>query len=395
MPANWDNLFGTTGAITTHTQRGSEGVENYWTNSAGERFDIAPWQEGGSVPQGYTPLTAFATTPELVQAQIRAGTYTEDAMTPNDTWGTLLRNDMIKDIDAGFSLKDLAMVFGPLALTVGPYMLAGVAMGGGAGAGAAGLSESAIAEIIAAEGGFSALPSTGMAGTAISGASGGGFWDAIMQATTGAVNSGGSFGMEELMKMVMGKNPWGNIFNIGRGIYGLHQSRDMQKLAEQAMKTENPFGPYRDEYAQKLRGLYADPSSITKMPGYEAGIQAVNRGMAKSGYLGSGNQMTALQKFGGDFFNAEADRLAMLAGAKFAPGGGSQLLQGSIAAKQLEGNALNTLIYGVLGAGASGVLGRGGGNPIPGGTPPIFAPTEAYNYDFDGADLGNLLALIG
>lgn len=384
-----ENIFGTAGP--TQYQRfndGGDGRGGEWTG-AGPLVNIDGQQFIRTRTDDPAALASF---------DPYGGGYFHDP-----TYGMVVPLDVASSRTA--ASEDFFDKYGVLLAGAGVAAVTSPAWLGSAAMGTGGLSESAIAEIIAAEGGFSALPSTGMAGTAISGASGGGFWDAIMQATTGAVNSGGGFSMEELMKMVMGKNPWGNIFNIGRGIYGLHQSRDMQKLAEQAMKTENPFGPYRDEYAQKLRGLYADPSSITKMPGYEAGIQAVNRGLAKSGYLGSGNQMTALQKFGGDFFNAEAERLAMLAGAKFPPGGGSQLLQGSIAAKQLEGNALNTLIYGALGAGASGVFGRGGGNsipggtgggnPIPGGTPPIFAPTEAYNYDFDGADLGNLLALIG
>lgn len=265
--------------------------------------------------------------------------------------------------------------------------LKGGLLGAGAGAlsgafsgmfgGATGLSEAQIAEIVAAEGGYSALPSIGMGGSVIPAAGEGGFWDAIMQATTEAANSGGG-GMNDLLEILRKagvlpgqKGTLGNLFDIGRGIYGMYQGSKTKDIAEAAMRAENPFGPYRDDYARRLAALYADPSSITKMPGYEAGLQAVERKMASQGYLGSGNMMTALHKYGGDFFNAEADRLATLAGAKFAPGGGSQLLQGSIAGTQLQGNALNSIIYGALGLGGGGMWGSGPDARAPGSTPGI------------------------
>lgn len=146
----------------------------------------------------------------------------------------------------------------------------------------------------------------------------------------------------------LASQPWQtakNIWDIGTGIYGLTQSGKMSKAAQTAMKQADPFGGERGTYQQKLRDLYADPSSITKMPGYQAGIEAVQRGMAPYGY--SGNLATALQKYGGQFFSDEAARLASLSGAQFGPSSGEQLVSGTAADLALTGQSLNRIGYGL------------------------------------------------
>ena len=201
-------------------------------------------------------------------------------------------------------------------------------------------------------------------------------------------------GMDDLLKVLQkagvlpgSQGGLGSIFNIGRGLYGMYQGSQMKDLAERAMTAENPFGPERAGYAAKLRNLYNNPNSITSMPGYEAGLTAVERKMAAQGYNGSGNMMAALQKYGGDFFNSEADRLATLAGAKFAPSGGSQLLAGNIAGNQMQGNSLNSLIYGALGLASP--MRSGGSRSIPG----VIDESGAYG-GFNGSDLSRILSQI-
>ena len=154
--------------------------------------------------------------------------------------------------------------------------------------------------------------------------------------------------LDLLKKYGMGTTKAGSLFNVGSGVYGMYKSQQMQKLAEQAMKNDNPFGPERAQYATMLRELYANPKSITKMPGYKAGLEAVTRKMASQGYLGSGNMMAALQKYGGDAFNAEAARLAQLAGAQFAPNIGATL-QGQYYANDLASKSLASIGYGLRG----------------------------------------------
>lgn len=143
-----------------------------------------------------------------------------------------------------------------------------------------------------------------------------------------------------------GMGEWSNLLNLGSGLYGMYLSNQQRQLAQQAAGMQDPFGPYRGQYATQLSQLMADPSKITTYPGYEAGLEGVNRGMAASGYLGSGNQMAALQKYAGDFYNNAVAQLGGLAGATFAPTGGSMLLQGNMNAANLASSSLGTLGYG-------------------------------------------------
>jgi hypothetical protein len=50
------------------------------------------------------------------------------------------------------------------------------------------------------------------------------------------------------------------------------------------------------------------------MPGYQAGLEAVQRSMASQGFTGSGNMMAALSKYGGDFYQQQLNNLTQQAG---------------------------------------------------------------------------------
>ena len=134
--------------------------------------------------------------------------------------------------------------------------------------------------------------------------------------------------------------------NIFSGIEGLRRSREMEKLSRQAMERSDPFGPQRAQYAEELRMLRADPSRIQQIPGYKAGLQAVERKMASQGYNQSGNMMIALQDYGGRAFEAEQAKLAELAGATMRPDTGA-VIQGQAAANDTASRSLASLGYGV------------------------------------------------
>lgn len=159
-----------------------------------------------------------------------------------------------------------------------------------------------------------------------------------------------------------GVMPWGspgNVSTIGSGIYGMSEAMRMRQLAEQAGQQADPFGPFRRQYADQMAALSADPSLITKQPGYEAGLQAIKRTMASQGYTGSGNMMAALAKYGGDFYNQTMNQYAGLAGAGFNPAAGAQIgLQGQQYGVDLAGRALGSIGYGMRAAG--GWPGQGG-----------------------------------
>ncbi len=231
--------------------------------------------------------------------------------------------------------------------------LANAAAGGGMGgevAGAVGGGELAggggLEEFLGGAGGGGEI-----AGGAVGGQlAEGGVWSSIMQ----SMGLSGDISMQGLAQAVlgggasgMGRSPFSSALSLGSGIYGLMEQDRLRKQALLASKQENPFGDERALYAQKLRDLYSNPSAVQNLPGYQAGLQAIERRMASQGYLGSGNMMHALHEYGGKMFDSEADRLATLAGAKFSPSGGNLRLTGNIAANTLAGQSLASIGYGV------------------------------------------------
>lgn len=170
-----------------------------------------------------------------------------------------------------------------------------------------------------------------------------------------------------------GVQPWGspgNIMSMGSGLYGMYQSEQLRKMAALARQDAITAGQKADPWGQvnpatgtsgravadtQLQTLMKDPSGITKMPGYQAGMEAVMRSMAAQGYTGSGNMMAALQKYGGDFYSNAINQLSGLSGATVNPGtgasisasGGATQIQGNIGANDLASQSLRTLGYGV------------------------------------------------
>jgi len=162
----------------------------------------------------------------------------------------------------------------------------------------------------------------------------------------GTLPTGGGTVAEQLKKALgLGTGPISTGLNVASGLYGLYKANELEDLAKQASEQQDPFGPYRKQYAEKLSGLMADPSTIFNMPEYEAGEMALRRRLAKEGQLLGGAEKIALQKYGGDFFNQETARLAQLAGANFSPTGGNVLIQGQRSANDLASASLASLGY--------------------------------------------------
>ncbi len=138
----------------------------------------------------------------------------------------------------------------------------------------------------------------------------------------------------------------GTLSNVGTSLYGLYQQNQLKKLAQMAMQQSDPWGQSggRALAGGQLQGLLRDPSSITKMPGYQAGLEAVQRSLGSQGYQGSGNMMAALSKYGGDFYNNALSQLGYLGGAGLNPATGASLnLQGNMGAANLGINSLGLL----------------------------------------------------
>jgi len=124
--------------------------------------------------------------------------------------------------------------------------------------------------------------------------------------------------------------------NLVSGIYGMNKASQLEKLAQAA-------SPMRTQAVSDAAALQADPSRVTSLPGYKAGLQAVERRMAAQGYLGSGNMMVALRDYGGKQYDTELARLTALAQPS------ATELQGTIAANQMRNQSLQSLGYAAMG----------------------------------------------
>jgi hypothetical protein len=127
-------------------------------------------------------------------------------------------------------------------------------------------------------------------------------------------------------------------------------------------------------YDNQLRGLMADPSRIYDDPGYQEaqrqGTQAVERSLAASGFVGSGNAAIELQRFGQsfatDYLRQQQQLLASLSGAQFNPA--SAMSAGANADAQAFsqlGSTLASLGYTFGGGGDGSTGGYGSSGSVP------------------------------
>lgn len=90
-------------------------------------------------------------------------------------------------------------------------------------------------------------------------------------------------------------------------------------LGVPAMRTVAGINSIVESERLKRMMKLPNPQDITGMPGYQAGLEAVQRSMAAQGYQGSGNMMAALAKYGGDFYNQYANQRLQSAQAQAGP----------------------------------------------------------------------------
>ena len=135
---------------------------------------------------------------------------------------------------------------------------------------------------------------------------------------------GGAGGLGSLAGGASGLGTIANVAGSLLGAYGNYKSgKDVSKAAQQAVQVADPFAPYRGQYASALSGLYNNPWQIANSPGYQfrlaQGLEGINRNAAAAGYLGSGNRLMELMRYGQDYgsqeFDKEISRLSGLSGA--------------------------------------------------------------------------------
>ena len=252
-------------------------------------------------------------------------------------------------IEAGV-FTGAGLVVGGATGLIGSGAGAGAGVGAGEVAAGAGAAEAGGAAMYGGSGGTGFLTAgSGFGGTAgAAGAAGGATAGGATTAMTPAASTGGAGNsLGSMLGNVSGRD-WASIIS---GIYGM-------SLADDAQERSDPFGPYRGQYAAQMQALEANPSLITSRPGYNAGLEAVQRQMQSKGYLGSGNHAASLMEYSGGFFDKEMTRLANLAGAGIGPG------NSAYNSANLVGQSLASIGYGLapyLKSGGSGG-GSGGGS---------------------------------
>lgn len=164
-------------------------------------------------------------------------------------------------------------------------------------------------------------------------------------------------------------------------------------MANEIIQRSDPFYQYRAGYGKELADLETS-KDVTGIPGYQAGLESVERAGAAQGFTGSGNMMKALQDYGGNFFNQREGFLARLAGADVQPGAGLATAAGLVSQGQASGqfgnqqylNAIGQLLSGMGGAqGIGSLLSQGSqlfsggtGNPDTGGGGGIGTPMPSF-----------------
>ncbi len=160
----------------------------------------------------------------------------------------------------------------------------------------------------------------------------------------------------------------------------------------------DPFAPWRRGYANQLAEIMNNPKgTLPYLPGYQAGLDAIQRSSAAIGHLGSGNLAIALQKYGGDVYAKQVDILSNLAGAySGSPATAGQLQQqGQVNRTNLIGQGLNSISGGLTRYGQQstttynnpGGIGGGSfnsGNTYIGGFDPGFQYTAPSSTKYIG-----------
>lgn len=152
---------------------------------------------------------------------------------------------------------------------------------------------------------------------------------------------------------------------IGTGIQGYQNADKYDDLAKDIKKEGNPFGDQRQQYADRLSALYADPSSLANDPGYKFRL---SQGMGKmsgqqaASHAGWGNEFGAMQNYAQGLASTEMDnavnRLSKLAGADIGP---TASINGQIGLANAAVNQRNGALQGIFSAFGQ-QPGQGGGS---------------------------------
>ena len=264
-------------------------------------------------------------------------------------------------VDA-FATEGAAAVVGDVAVTAGEAVLADGAVAGaldaGGYAGVMGASDATGSLGLADAGGM-----VNIGGAEAFNAAGS---DALTASINGGMTSaevGANVGTGA--GNVAGSN-LGTYAQLASSVYNQYNAAQLKA----AGKAADPFAQYRPGYAKQLQDLMAHPDSVTKLPGYQAGLtqaeQTLTRQSASQGLTGSGTTAAALANLGStyenQFYNQQVQTLSGLGGAGINNAGlslGAQVAGTN--ASTADMNSLAKLLPMLTGAGHGGGGGGGGG----------------------------------
>ena len=115
------------------------------------------------------------------------------------------------------------------------------------------------------------------------------------------------------------------VADVAGTVGGLFSSVDDYKQGKASRNLERQSMRFSSDMFRQLEALTQDPSKITEMPMYKAGLESVQRSLASQGLTGSGNAMMALSDYGANYWR---DQVNMFAG--LAQGGMPQYGTGSV-----------------------------------------------------------------
>lgn len=158
--------------------------------------------------------------------------------------------------------------------------------------------------------------------------------------------------------------------------------------SSQAAQMADPFMRYRGQFGSQLVNLMNDPSSVKNLPGYQfaynQGLQSLQRGMAATGQVQSGNEQIALQQYGEQFanqyFTDQFNRLALLSGAQWQSGTGAaqSALNASAYNQNLQNQGYSAIMQGMKGL--SNTNWYSGGSGYSGGWSDYYSIYPSYSY---------------
>lgn len=98
----------------------------------------------------------------------------------------------------------------------------------------------------------------------------------------------------------------GDIMGVATGVQDYKHGKAARNVERAGLNTS------MQAYGQ-LQTLMSDPSKITEMPMYKAGLEAVQRSLGQQGLTGSGNAVLDLSEYGGNFYQQQLATLISIA----------------------------------------------------------------------------------